>query len=101
MRVCQVEVDVLFLIRGRVLVGHEREIGENAGSQTSKLQVEVEPPAWVLLSEYDQKQNGQHENSCGRPEGKLTVVRPGAGVSATDGSQHNGDGDGVDDPKEG
>jgi hypothetical protein len=41
---------VLFDRRG-VLVGEQREVGADAGAERRELQGEVEPPAWVAVSE--------------------------------------------------
>jgi len=67
--VVDLEVDALLFDRRGVLVGEQREVGADAGAEPGELQGEVEPPAWVALSEED------HQHGCAEQAGGDATAR--------------------------
>ena len=91
------QLDRLLFIGGGVHVGHQSEIRAHPGCETSELDVEVEPPPRVLLSEHDHQQHGrsQHPGTSGT-ESESVLSEPEAGCGAVEEGQDDPDGDEVD-----
>ena len=55
-RVAQVEMHCLLFVGGGKLVAQEQYVGCDAAGEPGELEVPVEPPSWVLLSEHDHQE---------------------------------------------
>ena len=70
--VCEVQVDGLFVVRGRVMIVHQREVDSDPVREAGQLQIPVIPPARILLAEQQHQQDIDGE-PVAKPTNKIQL----------------------------
>ena len=96
-----VEVDRLLFVGRWELVAQQQEVAHHPVVEAQEGEVEVEPPAWVLLAEHDGEQwRDDDETARQADEEQPAAVASGAEGGAAEDGEHDEDRDGVDGSEE-